>query len=221
MFKNLKSLFIIEEEEDPKPGKAQSEKPQQKKPPVTEGGPQIAESKAGEPGKVTRKFMDVLLKAMEKQNIEGFDYLEYKQSLASLAKMPMDEPTRYRSAFAMAQTMGAKPAHLMQTVQHYMDVLKTEEDKFEQALAAQTQKQVGDKKVKIKDLEVVIKNKAEKIKALTKEIEGHQQQVGQLQKQIKEASVKGETTKNDFIASYNALVTQINTDLENLKKYLK
>lgn len=221
MFKNLKSLFIIEEEEEEQPGKEQSKRDQKKKAPASADGPQIAESEAGEPGKVTRRFMDVLFKAMEKQNIEGFDYLEYKQSLASLAKMPMDEPTRYRSAFAMAQTMGARPEHLIQTVQHYMDVLKEEEDKFELALAAQTEKQIGTKQQEIKDLEQVVKNKAEKIKALTKEIEGHQQQVSQLQKQIKEASLKVETTKNDFIASYNALVTQINTDLENMKKYLK
>lgn len=221
MFKNLKSLFIIEEEEETKTKKAKPQKNPVAAPSESSSGPEIQESTAGEPGKVTRKFMDVLFKAMEQQNIDGFDYLEYKQSLASLSKMPMDEPTRYRSAYAMAQTMGAKPEHLVQTAQHYIDVLKTEEHKFEQALAAQQQKQVGNKNQKIKDLELVVKNKAEKIKALTQEIEQHQKQMADLKTQITKASAKMETTKNDFIASYNALVSQINSDLENMKKYLK
>ena len=74
---------------------------------------------------------------MEKANIEGFDYLEYKQSLKSLAKMPMDERTRFQSAYAMAQTMGASVGHLIKTAQHYIDILAAEEKKFETALANQ------------------------------------------------------------------------------------
>lgn len=221
MFKNLKSLFIIEDEAAAKPGKAKAEKLTPTPKQETAPGPEIQESVEGEPGKVTRKFMDVLFKAMEQQNIEGFDYLEFKQSLASLSKMPMDEPTRYRSAYAMAQTMGAKPDRLLETAQHYINVLKKEEHKFEIALAAQQEKQVGSKLQKIKDLELVVKNKSEKIKALTLEIEQHQKQVGALKNQISGASSKMETTKNDFIASYNALVSQIHSDLENMKKYLK
>lgn len=228
MFKNLKSLFVIEEED---PADQNEEKPSVRKPaakssppPRTEGaaaGPAVSESKAGDPGKVTQQFTNVLFKAMNQNNLDGFDYLEYKQSLNSLKKMPMDEPTRYQSAFAMAQTMGATPAALLQTAQHYVDVLKREEEKFDQAVNKQQDLQIGSKEQAINKLEETIKAKAEQIKRLTQEIEQHQKERDQLKNEIKEAVVKVESTKNDFIASYNNLVGQIHEDMENIKKYLK
>lgn len=227
MFKNLKSLFVIEEED---PAEQQTEAPAVKPstksspPPKTEGpaaGPTVSESKAGDPGKVTQQFTNVLFKAMNQNNLDGFDYLEYKQSLNSLKKMPMDEPTRYQSAFAMAQTMGATPAGLLQTAQHYVDVLKQEEQKFDQAVSKQQQLQIGSKEQAINKLEETIKAKAEQIKRLTQEIEQHQKEREQLTSEIKEAVVKVESTRNDFIASYNNLVSQIHEDMENIKKYLK
>ena len=56
--------------------------------------------------------------------MEGFDYLEYKQSLQSLEKMNMDNQTRYQSAFAMAQTMGAKAKNLIDSAQYYLKVMQ-------------------------------------------------------------------------------------------------
>lgn len=221
MFKNIKSLFIIEEEEPT--AKKEPAKPKEKKSPgkPTAASPAIQQSGKGDPGKVTTRFTNVLLKAMEQNNLDGFDYLEYKQSLNSLKKMPMDESTRYQSAFAMAQTMGATPAALLQTGEHYIDVLKKEERKFEQALNSQKAKQIGSKEQAMKKLDETIKAKAEQIKKLTQEIEAHQKEKNQLQKDIQNSMVKVESTKNNFIASYNNLVKQIHEDLENIKKYLK
>lgn len=221
MFKNLKSLFIVEEEGAPK--KKASNK---KAAPPTSKTPEKIEKVEATPtevgaGKVTQKFMDVLFKAMEKNNLEGFDYLEFKQSMASLKKMSMDEPTRYQSAFAMAQTMGATPDHLVKTAQHYINILRKEEEKFEAALAKQNQVQIGDKQNQIKQLDDTIKAKAAQIQKLTKEIEAHQKQSKSLKGQINKASVKVQTTKNNFIASYKSLVGQIAADVENMKKYLK
>lgn len=228
MFKNIKSLFIIEEE-DPAVKKETAKQEKTSPEPVPKkgtdapaaGSPAIRQSKAGDPGKVTAKFTNVLLEAMQQQNLSGFDYLEYKQSLNSLKKMPMDEPTRYQSAFAMAQTMGATPEALLKTGRHYIDVLHQEERKFEQALAAQQEKQIGSKQEEMKQLEETIKAKAEQIKRLTQEIEAHQKEKDQLRNALEEAAVRVESTKNDFIASYNNLVEQIHQDLENIKKYLK
>lgn len=226
MFKNLKSLFVIEDEEAAAAGKA-TRKEQANSKSATRSTVSasedniVSESAAGEPGKITPKFMDILLKAMETQNLDGFDYLEYKQSLRSLEKMPMDEATRYQSAYAMAQTMGATPDKLVKTAQHYVDVLKKEELKFEEALANQQKTQIGSKQGEIGKLEEVIQQKAEQIKQLTKEIEEHQRRSEQLKKEIKQASGKVESTKNNFIASYNALVAQINQDMDRMRKYLK
>ena len=43
----------------------------------------------------------------------------------------------------------------------------------------------------------------------------------QLKQSIAQATKKVESTKNDFIASYNSLVSQIQQDIDNMKKHLK
>ena len=102
-----------------------------------------------------------------------------------------------------------------------IDVADILEQKFDQAVNKQQQVQIGSKEQAINKLEETIKAKAEQIKRLTQEIEQHQKERDQLKNEIKEAVVKVESTKNDFIASYNNLVNQIHEDMENIKKYLK
>ncbi|MBK8705614.1 MAG: hypothetical protein IPN33_19970 [Saprospiraceae bacterium] len=221
MLKNLKSLFIVEEEG------AQGPKGEQKTMPGTTQAPQgDTPAEAGQAatpgaGQVNQQFLEVLFKAMQENNLGGFDYLEFKQSLRSLEKMPMDEPTRFQSAFAMAQTLGATAQTLVQTAEHYLNIIKQEENKFNQAHNAQREKQIGNKENEIKQLEEVARTKMAQIAQLTKEIEAHKQKAGALKKEIEDAVVKVETTKNNFVASYNALVEQIGRDVENMKRYLK
>lgn len=216
MWKNIKSLFVIEEEVAPQEEKVPK---QPVASPKDEPAAQAQPAGKGK-GKVTEKFTEVLLKAMSEQNIEGFDYLEYKRSLASLKEMPMDERTRYQSAFAMAQTMGTTPEHLIKTAQHYVEVLRTEEQKFQQALANQEKLQIESKEKDIQKLNDTVKAKAEKIRQLTQEIETHQQAKETLQKEIKAAAEKVESTKLDFMASFRSLVSQIQMDMDNMKQYL-
>ena len=181
----------------------------------------VKESTGGEPGKVSDKFTQVLFSAMERDNQEGFDYLEFKQSLRSLEKMPMDEATRYQSALAMAKTLGATPPGLLQSAAHYMNVLRLEEKKFGDALAKQEAEKIGQKGKDQERLKTAINEKTEMIKRLTLEIENHKKELEALQKEMDQAARKVETTKNDFVASYNALVSQIQLDIDNMKKFLQ
>ena len=224
----LKSLFIVEEAGS---AKKKSAKPATKKTGDKKDTPKsntsaktstsAAVSSEPEEGKPTAKFMEIMFGAMEKHNLDGFDYLEFKQSLKSLEKMPMDEQTRFQSAFAMAKTMGATPQKLIDAAAHYLKVLLHEEKKFEQALENQRARQIGGREKQIKDLEVGIQQKAQHIKKLTQEIEQSQKQLSGIKSEISGAVSKVETTKNNFIASYNVVVSQIQSDVENMKKYLK
>lgn len=231
MLKNLKSWFVVDDEEFKKkmqedtgetvPSKKSSPTPTKKTPTSTSTPKSTPTSTVAPDGKASTKFTNILLQAMEANNLDGFDYLEYKQSLHNLEKMPMDEQTRYQSAYAAASTMGATPQKLIQTANHYVDVLKKEENKFAQALANQKEKQIGDKAQQIKQLDNLIKEKSVQIERLKKEIASHQTKNEQLKKSISSASIKVETTKNNFVASYNLVLSQIQRDIQNMKKYLK
>ena len=221
MFKKFKALFVEEVEETPQANNAQAMPKTKSKPSPRPVAPISAEDTAPHTGQITDKFMKILFGAMDKANLEGFDYLEFKNSLNSLKKMQqMDEATRFKSAFAMAQTMGATPQNLMQTAQHYLNILEKEEKKFEQALDDNMQKQIGSKQQEMKALAAQIKQKEQMIKQMTAEIEANKKKHQKVMNDVEKASNKIEVTKSNFIASYEAIRAQIARDMERIKKYL-
>lgn len=172
-------------------------------------------------GVVNVKFMEVLFGALEKANLPGFDYLEFKQALGQLAAMPMDEATRYKSAYAMSQTMGVTAEKLVNTALHYLDVLKQEEGKFNQTAESQRLNQIESRNSGAKNLNDIIQQKEEQIKKLTNEIEGHKQQLQQTQSEIAQAAAKMDQTKSDFGMALNTIISQIQIDITNMKNYLR
>jgi lysyl-tRNA synthetase class I len=172
-------------------------------------------------GQVNDKFFEVLAKAMEASNQDGFDYFEFKQALANLKNVPMDDATRFKSAFAMSQAMGVTADKLVNSANFYLDILKNEQTKFVQAAANQRQSQVGDKQAQSDNLEAVMRQKAEQIKQLTAEIEQHRKEVDTIKTDISQAVVKVEQTSRDFDATYQLLVGQIQADVNSMKSYLK
>jgi len=237
MFDRIKKLFVVEDNDPLKKAleqKSQEEaeatapagdglvpdRPANNTAPTQNSTPKVKTSRLTG-GKVTDKFMNILLGAMDKSNLDGFDYLEYKQSLQSLQNMDMDESTRYQSAFAMAKTMGATPQNLLETANHYLTILKTEEQKFGQALVNQKEKQIGDRRQRIEKLDQAAEQKRKQIEQLTKEIEAHEQESAQIKEQITDATVKVENTKNNFVVTYQLLTGQIQEDIVKMQTYLK
>jgi hypothetical protein len=210
----LKGIFIVPTSADEKSVEQNSTKPA-----TTVSAP--AAVPVSPKGEIADKFYEILFGAMEANNQPGFDYLEFKKSLQTLAKMPMDEATRYASAYAAAQSMGVSSQSLSDSAQFYLNILKSEDSKFQESVNIQRQKQIGSKEKAIADLDATIKAKGEQIARLTQEIASHQEDMGKMKAEISEAVVKIETTLSDFHATYSDLIGQIGQDVENMKKYLK
>ena len=221
MFKKLKSLFVIEEGDSPAENKTAStpssqgprkDIPTPKRPVVTADG--------NAKGQVQDKFLEVLFGALESNNQEGFDYLEFKDFLRSLANVPMDDSTRFKSAFATAQTMGATKDKILASAQAYIDILGKEEVKFQEALTGQRDRNLTGKQNDIKKLEQTIQDKEAQIQKLKADIEEHRKQIGTLESDINAASEKLVQTANDFATTYQALLSQIQNDVQNIQSHL-
>lgn len=212
--KKLKGVFVLDDGSQPE------EKTQPQTTNVTTAAP-VQEASLTASGNISEKFTDILLQAMERNNQEGFDYIEYKRSLQTLEKMPMDEKTRYFSAFAAAQSMGINQQKLVDSAKFYLGILATEERQFQEATNGQRAKQIGGKEKSIESLAAAIQEKGETIAKLTQEIQKHQADMEAMKAEIQDAVVKIETTMQDFHASFANLENQINDDLIKIGKYLK
>jgi len=228
--KKLKSIFILEDEgeakkavekahaiDTSKPIKVKNSEPDLNAPDITID---VSNTTPPASGKPDPKFVDILLKAVEKQNLEGFDYLEYKSSLQSLKGMDMDDATRYKSALAMATTMGATPNKLISTAHKYLKVLESEKSKFQEALKGQTAKQVTGKETSIKKMVETIEKKKQRILQLQKEIEADTLKMKTAKDGINASVAKVQKTSDNFHYAYNIVTGQILSDIENMETYL-
>jgi len=221
MFKKFKSLFVIEDGDTASDDKTSSVSPPSPKKEASTPAFDVKTNVSGTgAGKVQDKFLDALFGALESSNQEGFDYMEFKDFLKSLANVPMDDNTRYKSAFATAQTMGATKDKILSSAKYYLTILANEQTKFQDALQGQREKNLTGKQDEIKQLGTTIDQNQKDIEKLKAEIESHQQRITALEQEISSASDKIAQTADDFEATYKALVSQIQSDVQNIESHL-
>ena len=162
-----------------------------------------------------------LINALEKNNIDGFDYIEYKQSLGALAELDIDEATAFKSAYATATTMGLTKEKLQKTAQFYLQVLGKEKNQFNQAVQAQVQRQVSGKKQQADNYHKTIEHKKAQIDKLKTEILEHQEAIVRLSDEIDSAKGKIGQTKQNFEQTYQVIEQEIRDDLDKIQVYLK
>ncbi len=219
MFKKIKSLFVVEDPTEnadvTTAGSVSNETvSQDRQVPTFQPNPVDAQNSTAQP---EARFTDLLLKAIESNNAQGFDYLEFKNSLRSIEKVIPDESMRYKSAFEMAKTMGLSKDKLLESAAYYLNILSTEDKKFKDALENQKNKQIQGRADQLAAVEKTIEDKKQMIEKLTKEIEEAKQNLDAVRQEINESVVKIDTTNQQFVASYNLVYTQIYEDIEKIK----
>ncbi len=240
--KNLKSLFI-EETEGNQQGKSKAkttdQNPQRTTPPplpinepeeepATMGPVQPPPIPQQEPvhveeeseGEIDERIHNLLINAIESNNLDGFDYLEFKNSLKALESLPLDEATRFRSAFATAQTMGLTLDKLLKSADYYKGILDSEKEKFKKQLEKKVNESIYSRDKDKQALELAIQQKQAKIKALQEEINQHQTELSKLQGQVDQAMEKVGTAKNNFVFTYTYIMGKLDEDIANIKRYL-
>lgn len=161
-----------------------------------------------------------LINALEKNNIDGFDYIEYKQSLGALAAYDMDEAMAFKSAFATASVLGLSKDKLLKTAQFYLQVLAKEKSQFNQAVQGQVQRQVAGKKQQAENYHKTIEHKKQQIDKLKAEIEEHQSAIMKLQAEIAGAKDKIGQTKENFERTFDIIHQEVQDDIQKIDMYI-
>lgn len=161
-----------------------------------------------------------LINALDKNNQPGFDYLEFKQSLAALANLGIDESTSFRSAFATAATMGLTRDKLLTTAAFYQKVLQQEKIKFDKTVQQQMQRKIAGKQKEAEALKKFIIEKSALVEKLQSEIAQAKEKIAAASGQIDSAKEKIGGIKANFDATLGSLVTHIQEDVDKIEMYL-
>ena len=171
-------------------------------------------------GNNDEKSLDFLTTALEKNNIPGFDYLEYKLSLGRLDSMGMHDEIAYKSAFATATTVGLTKEKLVASAQHYKEVLAKEKQQFDLALSHQLDKRVKSKRTEVEKLKTQIKEWQEAIRKLQDQIAKSQATIDSADQIIKAEMDKIQSTKVNFENTHQNVLSQIDDDLEKIQRFI-
>ena len=166
------------------------------------------------------KSVEFLTNALEKNNLPGFDYIEFKQALAALAAMDMDEAMAFKSAYTTAATVGLTKAKLLETATHYKSILSKEKGQFDRAMENQIQQKVAGKREEVEKLRKQIVAHQQKIAQLQEQIAKFQNTVDNADAEIDAAREKIESTQKGFEYTHQSILNQIDKDIENINKYL-
>ena len=166
------------------------------------------------------RSLEFLSNAIEKNNLPGFDYFEFKRAVTALAQMKLDEATSYKSAFATAATVGLTKEKLIETAGYYREVLLKEKEHFDKALDSQNATRVTSREQEIKRLRDQIERHKADIARLQDEIAGYLNQIDQAESSVKQEAEKLTKTKTAFEKTHQSLLLQIDKDVENMHKYL-
>ena len=134
--------------------------------------------------------------------------------------MGMAEDLAVRSAFTTAATMGLTKEKLLQTAEHYQNVLQREEKQFDAALKKQLHQKVDARRDEREFLEAKISEYEKKIEDLQKQIVEFRNQMENAESEIAESKEKIEQTKERFTNAYQHFNDSIVHDVELIKKYL-
>ncbi|MCE7923498.1 MAG: hypothetical protein DYG98_10600 [Haliscomenobacteraceae bacterium CHB4] len=166
------------------------------------------------------RSLEFLANAIEKNNLPGFDYYEFKRAVVSLLQMKLDEATSHKSAFTTAATVGLTKEKLIETANYYKNIVEKEKEQFDKALENQNATKITARKEEVKRLRDQVERHKTEIARLQDEIAGYLTQIDQAEAATKLESDKLEKAKSAFEKTHQAVVLQIDKDIENMHKHL-
>jgi chromosome segregation ATPase len=166
------------------------------------------------------KTLQVLVQHIERNNLPGFDYIEFKQSVAKLEAMLPDKGTAIRSAFATASTLGVTKEKLLETAAHYRSLLDDERKQFDNITARHIETKVESKILEANALSDKIADWQEEITKLQQQIESARASIVQSDHNRKVELDKINTAKAHFENAYKHLFSVIEDDIQNIQSQL-
>lgn len=167
-----------------------------------------------------KKSLDFLLKAIEKNNQSGFDYLEFKQALIRLENLEIDEGTAIKTAFATASTVGLTKEKLIGSAEYYLNILKEEFKQFNSALEKQMESRVHSKQKQKSTLESKKENILKKINALNEELKELEKKLNTIDAEADAARNKIEETSERFGKTLLTITKRIESDMDQFRSQL-
>lgn len=174
-------------------------------------------------GQIDKKFVEHFVNLLEKANLPGPDYFEYKQALQSMEGLGLGEEKQFQAAWASFKAMGgAKDTAVLKTsADQYLGILGKDRDSFLKDVEKAIKERVGSLQDEHKKLEEANAAYAQQIIDLQKKIDDNKNRLGQISGEVSEQTAKINANKDSFELTYVSFVDQIQSDVAKINQYLQ
>jgi chromosome segregation ATPase len=158
---------------------------------------------------------EMLEKSIQDNKLSGFDYLKFVSMVEKMkGKGGLSEESRFQTAFTAAESMGVSKKKLVESGAHYLDVLKQDEEEFNESCEDFAKKEVKSKEAKLSQTEATIATLTKQLEQLTDDRES-------LQKEVEEGRANLEARKSSFQATVEQFKSAIQSNIEKINQYLQ
>jgi len=220
--KKILSFFIKDADETAPAAQAPKPVAASPAPETSKPAPATVTNAAGT-GQIDKKFTEHFVNLLEKANLPGPDYFEYKQALQSMEGLGLGEEKQFQAAWASFKAMGgAKDTTVLKTsADQYLTILVKDRESFLKDVEKAIKERVGALQDEHQKLEQTNAAYAQQIIDLQKKIDDNKNRLGQIAGEVSEQTAKINTNKDSFEVTYVSFVDQIQSDLAKINQYLQ
>jgi len=211
IFKKAMGLFV-EFEEDPKNPTSQS--PASASSPTRVSPQQVLNAEEFD------KFEKHFEKLFDQANLPGPDYYEFMKMMETLEAHIKDEKARLSATYASLTIQGLTKEKLVETANKYKEIISQDKTQFEKIANDKSEREIGQKRKDLLNLEETIVRHSEMIQKLTKEITESQGSLGKLKATIAEEEGKLSRNKQGYMLACEAMMKKISEDITKIQTTL-
>jgi hypothetical protein len=211
IFKKAMGLFVEFEEETQK-----SDSSENTSPPTTRRVTPQQVLNAEEYDKFEKHFD----KLFDQANLPGPDYYEFMKMMETLEAHIKDEKARLSATYASLAIQGLTKEKLVDTANKYKEIINQDKAQFEKIANDKSEKEIGQKRNDLVELEETIRKNSELIQKLTKEITDSQGAMGKLKAIITEEEGKLSKNKQGYLLAADAILKKITEDITKIQSTL-
>lgn len=186
--------------------------------------PQAPVTPAARTGAVDPKFVEHFSELLEKANLPGPDYFEFKQALKSMEGLGLSEEKQFQASWASFKAMASgvtDTSVLTNSANHYGNVLNKDRESFLKDVEQAVDDRIGSLMQESKKMQEATKTYAQQIVDLQTKIDNSNERLEKINGEVQEQTEKINVSRDSFDVTYQTMVDQINSDVEKINRYLK
>lgn len=174
-------------------------------------------------GSVDTKFIEHFAGVLQKANMQGPDYFEFREMMKNLSNLGLPEDKMYQAAWASFMAMGGvkEVSLLTSTANQYLQTLAADREGFLKSVEVAITEKVGGLQKEQKDLQSQNETLAKQILEIQQRITANSDRLTKIGNEIGEQSGKIAHNKVNYEATYSNFIEQIKADVRKISEYLK